>query len=242
MKIDVMSCLVCDSSVSYFEEESDYREEKCAICDEKFLAYGQCKNEHFICDQCLSNELYNMITDYVLKTKRKNPQDIVIEIMKKRNLYIHGPLHHYLMPAALLAAYKNAGGEIDLEDALAIAFERASAVPGGICGLWGACGAAIGAGVFLSIVTESDPLAKEQWRLPNYATSQALSNISDYGGPRCCKRNAFLTLPVIVDIANQNLDVKMEKSDSFSCFFFPRNHECLQEECKFHPKSNKKDM
>ena len=67
------------------------------------------------------------------------------------------------MGAALLTAYKNAGGALDLEKALREMYSRGRAVPGGTCGFWGACGAGIGAGQFMAIATESTPLAREPW-------------------------------------------------------------------------------
>ncbi|MBQ5390561.1 MAG: alanine:cation symporter family protein, partial [Clostridia bacterium] len=54
--------------------------------------------------------------------------------------------------AALLAAYKNSGGEVDLENALMEMYNRGKQVPGGICGLWGSCGAAVSSGIFISII------------------------------------------------------------------------------------------
>ena len=43
--------------------------------------------------------------------------------------------------SALLTAYHNAGGEIELESALKEMYKRGKSVPGGACGFWGACGA-----------------------------------------------------------------------------------------------------
>ena len=51
---------------------------------------------------------------------------------------MHGPEHHVMVGSALLAAYKNAGGEIDLPEALLEMMNRGKAVPGGVCGFWGA--------------------------------------------------------------------------------------------------------
>ena len=58
---------------------------------------------------------------------------------------MHGPEHHIMVGAALLTAYKNAGGEIDLQQALVEMMSRGRSVPGGACGFWGACGAGISA-------------------------------------------------------------------------------------------------
>lgn len=232
-----MNCLICNQGVTNIEDDI---KGQCHICKEGFNPNRSCKNEHYICGDCYNIRVKELISDYVLKTDSKNPEEIMLNIMKKKHLYMHGPIHHYLMPAALLAAYKNAGGDIDLENSLTIAEERSSNVPGGICGLWGACGAPIGAGIFTSIITDSSPLAGSQWRLPNNITARALEKVSSYGGPRCCKRNAFLTIPTVVDLVEENLGIQMEKMDEFKCFFFNWNNECIEGACPFHPHSKVK--
>lgn len=78
---------------------------------------------------------------------------------------MHGPEHHVMVGSALLTAYKNAGGEIDLVKALSEMQARGKKVPGGACGFWGACGAGVSAGMFVSIVTGSTPLTNEAWGL-----------------------------------------------------------------------------
>ena len=52
-----------------------------------------------------------------------------------------------MVGAALLTAYRNAGGEIDLEPALREMMNRGKSVPGGACGFWGACGAGLSSGI-----------------------------------------------------------------------------------------------
>ena len=63
---------------------------------------------------------------------------------------------------ALLTAYKNCGGEIDLKRSLIEMNSRGSSVPGGACGFWGACGAGISAGMFVSIITGLHALSEER--------------------------------------------------------------------------------
>lgn len=72
--------------------------------------------------------------------------------------HMHGPEHHIMVGMALLTAYKNSGGDIDLKKSLIEMNNRGRSVPGGACGFWGACGAGISAGMFVSIVTGSTPL------------------------------------------------------------------------------------
>ena len=91
--------------------------------------------------------------------------------------HMHGPEHHVMVGAALLTAYKNAGGQIDLTKALHEMYRRGKAVPGGACGFWGACGAGISAGQFVAIATDSTPLAAAPWGLSNQMTAKALESI-----------------------------------------------------------------
>ena len=69
---------------------------------------------------------------------------------------------------------------------------RGKAVPGGVCGFWGACGAGISAGMFISIISGATPLKNEPWGLANKMTSKALDAIGSIGGPRCCKRDSYM--------------------------------------------------
>lgn len=50
--------------------------------------------------------------------KGTNPIQIFKKIAQKVYVSMHGPEHHILDGASLLVAYKNAGGNIDIEDAL----------------------------------------------------------------------------------------------------------------------------
>ena len=45
--------------------------------------------------------------------------------------HMHGPEHHIMVGSALLTAYHNAGGQIDLPKALSEMISRGSKVPGG---------------------------------------------------------------------------------------------------------------
>jgi hypothetical protein len=80
--------------------------------------------------------------------------------MRAPSVNMHGPEHHVIVGAALITAYRNAGGAAEpLEKLLGTVEKRGNKVPGGTCGFWGACGAALGAGIFLSAATGSTPLS-----------------------------------------------------------------------------------
>ena len=126
------------------------------------------------------------------------------------------------------------GGELDLRRALLEMMTRGKKVPGGTCGFWGACGAAISAGMFVSIITGSTPLAVESWGLANSMTAKALAPIGAVGGPRCCKRNSFLAIQAAVDFVREHFGVEME-SQPVVCGFIPKNNQCIGKRCPFAP-------
>lgn len=80
---------------------------------------------------------FKLIADIITKKTSKDPIAIVTEIMHEDFISIHGPEHHFLDGAAFLVAYKNAGGEIDLPQALNELAARAITMPGAMCGFWG---------------------------------------------------------------------------------------------------------
>ena len=174
----------------------------------------------------------NSITALCLSEKSKNPIEILRNLTVSLNCPIHNPMHHILVGSALLVAFKNAGGDIDLEKALEELKTRAEQVPGGACGYWGACGAGISSGMFVSIVTGSNPLANEEWKLSNLMTASSLGAIGEVGGPRCCKRNSYLAITQAVKFAKENLGVEMELGE-IKCIHFSENSQCIGARCPF---------
>lgn len=46
-------------------------------------------------------------------------------------------------------------------------------------------------------------------------TSKVLSRISEYGGPRCCKRDSYLSTLEAIDFVEEHFNVNMEKNMVF---------------------------
>ena len=162
----------------------------------------------------------------------KNPILILQKLMTLPFCHMHGPEHHIMVGASLLTAYKNAGGNIDLPKALVEMQSRGKQVPGGACGFWGACGAGISAGMFVSIITGSTPLANEAWGLSNQMTSSALGAIGEVGGPRCCKRDSYLAITRAVAFIKEHFGIEMEL-DKIKCIHSAQNNQCIKERCPF---------
>ena len=123
-----------------------------------------------------------------------------------------------------------------MPSALSEMYTRGKQVPGGACGFWGACGAGISTGMYMSIITKSTPLASKTWGLSNQMTGQALTAIGKNGGPRCCKRDSYLAIREAVKFTAENLGIHMEL-DKIECSRSKQNNQCIEERCPFHVKN-----
>jgi hypothetical protein len=176
---------------------------------------------------------YRLIMAKALKATSKNPVEIARSMMDEEVISMHGPEHHFLDGAAFLAAYKNAGGQIDLASSLEALAERAFTMPGAMCGYWGVCGSVASVGAAMSIIDKTGPLSSDDHYKEHmeYASS-VLALMSKIGGPRCCKRNAFLSLSQGVSFMKNKYGVPMELGP-IVCDYHSKNSQCLEENCPF---------
>lgn len=226
-------CLICSKPLVFTEEA---QEKECYFCHEKFMTNATCEDGHYVCDECHAKQGINAIIKFAHSSPSSNPIEIATSMMKDPFIYMHGNEHHVLVAVALLTAYKNAGGEIDLEQALPEAEKRGKQIPGGVCGFWGSCGAAISSGIFISIITGSTPIKNEEWGLSNLMTAKSLYNIGILGGPRCCKRNTFTAIKTAVEYTAEKLGVQMELPEHIFCTFKQNNEQCITTRCPYFGK------
>ena len=168
----------------------------------------------------------------IREEKSRDPGRIFRSITGREYISMHGPEHHVMVGAALLTAYKNAGGNIDLHSALVEMLNRGKSVPGGACGFWGACGAGISSGMFISIISKSTPLTNEPFALSHKMTAKSLGVIGEIGGPRCCKRDSFLAILSAIDFVKDHFGIEMEKPEVI-CRYSSRNNQCIGKRCPF---------
>jgi hypothetical protein len=186
-----------------------------------------------VCDGCHARGAFAVISAICASADNDDPYRIALEIMRSPAVHMHGPEHHVIVGSALAAAYCNATGQSEkLGNYLAIIEKRGKKVPGGTCGFWGACGAGIGVGIFLSVVLGNTPLKGDIYGLCNRLTARCLSVIGDIGGPRCCKRNVGLAIREAVAFVRENLAVGMLEPH-IACEFSARNRECIGARCPF---------
>ena len=225
-------CLICGKPLEYF---SVAREQTCSICGQTYLSNCRCEVGHFVCDTCHESSSIAEFVPWLLSSAEKDPLKLLEEIMSLPQIHMHGPEHHVIVPCVLLTAYYNNGGELNLTVALKEAVRRAKQVPGGICGYWGVCGAAAGAGIYFSILLGSNPVHKEAWPIPQYLVSECLHTIADVGGPRCCKRTSRLAIRCASDFTRDWLGIDFP-AENISCSYMGRNKECLGQDCPFFPQ------
>lgn len=225
-------CLICGSDLVYGDKD---RKAPCSLCGAQFSSQVACAAGHYVCDRCHELPAFDLIEQTCRSSNETDPVKLAEALMRSPVINMHGPEHHYLVPAVLITAYCSLKNDSTKIDKLAIARNRAMDVKGGFCGFHGTCGAAMGAGIACSILTRATPLSKDEWRLSNLITGTCLTAIGEAGGPRCCKRDTYLTLVVSRDFLNRHLMAGFPDSDFPICRFAAGNKECLAENCRFFP-------
>lgn len=229
-------CLRCGAPIAYLAASEAMT---CAGCGAVASSAARCAAGHFVCDACHAGAAKDVIERCCAAATGTDPLEIARTLMRDPRLALHGPEHHYLVPAALLAAEAAARGDrAALPARLAEARRRSDPVRGGSCGLQGACGAAVGAGIYVSIATGATPLAGGAWGLANAATAQALALLAAVGGPRCCKRTTSLVLLATVRFARERLGVRLAGRGA-PCEVAEVNAECIAGRCPFYPRSSR---
>ena len=227
-------CMVCGKPLVYWSEA---RKLRCSICGKEFEANCACEDGHFVCDACHEAGSAAFFLPYLLASDEKDPLRLFEQVIALPKVHMHGPEHHAIVPCVLLTAYRNNGGELELDKALREALRRASQVPGGTCGYWGVCGAAAGAGIYMSVLLGSNPLHKEAWPFPIELAGECLREIAAVGGPRCCKRTGRLSITKAAEKTAEWLGVEMPIC-AVECRHCAQNRECIDTACPFFPTAD----
>ena len=65
-------------------------------------------------------------------------------------------------------------------------------------------------------------------------TAKSLLSVAVHGGPRCCKRNTFLSITEAVKFLEENLQLTMTINKNIKCHYSALNEEYLKASCPFH--------
>ena len=227
-------CLICGAPLEYLTQDTLM---ECVICHKQEPSKTRCVEGHYVCNRCHTAGMDSIIATCMEETSR-NPIEILEKMMSQPFCHMHGPEHHVLVGAALLTAYNNClpdSAKLDMSTALVEVMERGRQVPGGACGYMGACGASISTGIFMSVITRNTPLSTDTWRLCNLMTARALEQVAENGGPRCCKRDSYLSILTAIDFVAEHLGVQMEKPE-VTCSRSQINNRCIGKKCPFSPE------
>ena len=107
MKENNSGCLICGEEIVYL---STPEELTCHYCNTTNQAAVRCKADHYICDSCHQTKPNDFIEKFCYETNLLDPWEISVKLMENKMVKMHGPEHHFLVPAALLAAYYNNTG------------------------------------------------------------------------------------------------------------------------------------
>lgn len=147
---------------------------------------------------------------------------------------IHGPEHHFLDGGVFLTALHNNGLSMNLEENLDKLEKRAITMPGAMCGYWGMCGSVASIAAVLAIIDNTGPISSDEHYSQHMEfTSNVIKIMSEIGGPRCCKRNAFISLSEGMKDAKKYYGISIELSN-IKCEFSSINKQCIQKRCPFY--------
>ena len=99
-------CLICGAQLEYLEQDATM---ECVICHKKEPSKTRCVNGHYVCNSCHTQGL-DGIFGLCLASDSTDPIALIRQMMAMPFCHMHGPEHHVMVGAALLTAYKNAGG------------------------------------------------------------------------------------------------------------------------------------
>ena len=183
------------------------------------------------------------IIDFCVQETSCDPLEVFVHAAAQDFVRMHGPEHHVLDGACLLTAFRNAGGNLpDLPRALERLMAEGLRMPGAVCGLWGVCGAVMSVGAALAIIDGTGPLSADgSWGSHMRYTSAALARLAEIGGPRCCKRDAFIALQTAAEYVREHCGVCLD-GHPVKCAWSPQNAQCLGSRCPYHSAADRENI
>lgn len=227
-------CMVCGAPLVYRKREAPAA---CVYCGRSLHANALCENGHFVCDTCHSADALTVIEHVSLASTETDLIALLDKIRCHPAFPVHGPEHHALVPAVIIAAARNAG-ERATDDDVRAALRRGAQIPGGTCGFMGCCGAAVGVGIAFSILIQANPVKPWARRLAQQATQAVLAEIAGLEAARCCQREAWIALRKAAALFADLLDRPLRAEHPLRCRQQAVNPECLGAACPVHKSLN----
>jgi len=222
------SCSICGTLVELMEGSRT-----CSYCGQAEEGDHACANGHYTCQACRSavpSELVARVCENSLETDPIALADLIISHPVFNQM---GPQYHVVTGPVLVTMLANIGKIPDKRKVIAEAIERSKNVPALSCAQRGVCGAAVGAGVAVAMLTNAGPLTAKERSLAMKATSSALERIATQSGVRCCRQSVYAAIEAAVQILNAEMGIKLPIM-SARCRYADRTTECKHNGCPYH--------
>jgi len=210
---------------------------QCFFCGKEENADYVCPNGHYICQDCRIASPEEIAEKVVRYLKTNNALEIAERILLHPNIPIYGIEHHYIVPLSLVAAAKSSLNQEIKKGIIKMIISRSKTLPYGSCGTLGDCGAAVGAGIAISVLTHASYKSDEPRALSMETTARVLLELAKQGGPRCCIQSVYAGLEIGSEIIRDKLNIPIEKITDIKCIFYEKAPECKKEKCKYYPKN-----
>ena len=220
-------CMVCGKPLAYLTQET---EQACVYCGQRGMANAVCENGHHVCDRCHAEDALDVITHLCLTSRETDMIALMKAIRHHPKVPLHGPEHHALVPGVILATYRNLGGAVT-EETLRTGIGRGATIAGGHCAFMGVCGAAVGAGIALSLLLAANPVRGVERKKVQTAVQQILADIGDLEAARCCQRDVWIALRKTAELSGDLLPIRLLADAGLVCRQQARNTECMGKGC-----------
>jgi len=233
--LDRVTCPICGAEL----REGNGKKECCYFCGKEEIADYICPNGHYICQECRLASPEQVSKKVVSFMSTTNPVEIAERILQHPNVPVYGVEHHYIVPLSLVAAARNAQKRKIKNTEIKMIIARAKLLPYGSCGILGDCGAAVGVGIAVSVLTHASYKSDKPRALAMRSTAETLLELAEQGGPRCCIQSVYAAIKVGAEIIYNELKIPIQKVNKPVCKFYNLAPECKKERCLYFPVDEK---
>lgn len=220
-------CMVCGAPLVY---ETLFHRHDCHYCGRLVEASEQCEQGHYVCDQCHSTDSVAAIESICFSSTETDMLRLFHHVRRHPAIPLHGPQFHALVPAVILATYRNRGGKLG-DTVLATGIRRGSQVIGGSCAYNGICGAAVGVGIAFSLILEANPVKADQRQIVQKVVQKVLKELANFNAARCCNRDCVVSLQQAALLSQHYLSLPLVAQEWLPCDQHQLNSDCLGQDC-----------
>ncbi len=101
-----INCGVCARPLVYATESLG---KTCNFCGIEEQTSIYCPAGHYVCNSCHSKAALEVLRQVLSNTRSTDPSAILEQVMSHPSVPMHGPEHHAIVPAAIVAAVGNSG-------------------------------------------------------------------------------------------------------------------------------------